>query len=170
MNESLDREYLSRPLVEDVTFEIGPTRISIHSPHTIYIGVTLPMRYQRDRLLETYRRVLRAAKAKGIRVRYGRHFSRTIKDRWAEYEAACEEMESLFRRLIEQAKRVQTRGIHYGSVDDMELSRLQKLNAEFQPCTYGTNAASIMASISYSLEELDRDLSRPSALCDTIYL
>lgn len=170
MNESLDREYLSRPLVEDVTFEIGPTRISIHSPHTIYIGVTLPKRYQRDRLLETYRRVLRAAKSKGIQVRYGRHFSRTIKDRWAEYEAACEEMESLFRRLIEQAKRVQTRGIHYGSVDDMELSRLQKLYSEFNPYTYGTNVTSIMASISYGLDELNRALSQASPQCDIIYL
>lgn len=170
MNESLDREYLGRPLVEDVTYEIGSTRISIHCPHTAYLGVVLPERYQKDRLLEAYRRVLRTAKAKGIRVCYGRHFTRTIKDRWAEYEAACDERESLFRRLIEQAKRVQTRGIHYGNVDDMELSRLQKLYSEFHPYTYGTNVTSIMAAISYSLDELNRELSQASPQCDMIYL
>lgn len=170
MNQSLDQEYLSRPLVEDVTYEIEPARLYIQCSHTSYVGAFLEERYQKNQLLGMYRRVLRAAKVKGIRISYGQHFSKTIKERWAEYETACGEQEDLFHQLIEQAKRVQSRGIHYGTVDDMELSLLRKLEAKFYSYTHGSSVISLLDSIGCRLAKLDRELSQPSSHYTMIYL
>lgn len=161
MNDFIEQSYLERPLIKDVSYEITDEWVSINSPNTCYLATHLPDRLQKDTLLKKYKLVLQEARAKKFHISYQRHIKKTITERWAEYEAACKNMEAAFRRLVEQAKAVQRRGLHMGTCNDEELKRLEKIDAELLPYTYRGSVIFIMSEVDLVLSDLAKELSQP---------
>ena len=155
-----DVEYLSRPLIEDVVYEISDSRVNIRCPHTCFAEVNLGPRFDRQALLGSYDEVLRTAKAHHIRITYSAHIKRMLMEQWENYETGAEERERLFRRLTAQAHVVEFRGLHQGCCNDKELSLLTELQNRIISYSYRNNVVSRIASIAHRLESLRRDLSR----------
>lgn len=155
----MDDNYLARPLVEGVTYEISDTDIAIQSPHTCYVRCKLPRRWDKDTLLLQYSGVLAAAKAHGVKISYTLHIRRRIQELWPEYEAACAEREKLFARLGALAREVQARGIHYGTADDKTLSAVQEVSERLASYDYCGTPSSRIAGIGFDLSRLERQLA-----------
>lgn len=156
----MDDNYLSRPLIEGMRYEISDTHIVIQCPHTCFINYKLPHCWDRGALLRQYRRVLAMAKAQGVRISYTLHIRRTLRELWPEYETACAERERLFARLKELAQEVKARGIHVGTADDNVLAALLEVSGQLTVYGYRDNPASRIARIGHDLAELERELSR----------
>lgn len=155
-----DVEYLARPLIEDVRYEISDTRVSIRCPHTCFIDVPSGTYFDQQALLDSYREILRIAKTHDVRISYSLHIKKLLKTRWEEYEADVAERNRTFRWLSAQAQVVQLRGIHRGCSDDKELSLLTELQGRIIRYGYRNSVASQIASAAHALETLRRDLPR----------
>ena len=166
----MDIAYLERPLIEDVSYEITETRVAINSSSTCFVSCVLPERCRKDDMLDRYRRVLRMAKAQGVKISYSAHIRKTIMTQWSEYEAARENQERLFEKLRELAKCIQQRGIHMGFVDDEYLAQLNRICDQLAMLRCRDRVISRIAEFDYALSFLERDLSKDKEHYDMIRL
>ncbi len=157
---NMDGNYLSRPLIEGVSYEISDTDIAIQSPHTCYVRCKLPRRRDKDALLRQYSGVLAVAKAQRVKISYTLHIRKTIQELWPEYEDACAEREKLFAQLKKLAQDVKTRGIHLGTVDDEVLSAAQEVSEKLAAYGGCGTPSSRIAEIGFDLSRLEQWLSR----------
>lgn len=163
-------EYLLRPLIEGAVFTIENNYVRIASPSTIHAEARLVTILSKAKLLAMYKAILQKAKTQKVKISFAQHIRKQIHDRWEEYESCCAEAGILFAQIIEQAKVVQARGLHYGTVDDTELAELQKLCSKHSKFFYGASVISRIAEISFRLESIDHDLSASESRLDQIYL
>lgn len=166
----MEENYLSRPLIDGISYEISDTHIAIQCSSTCYINCTRPSRMDKDALLRRYRNVLAMAKAQGVRIKYTRHIRKTIQQLWPAYEADFAEREKLFDQLLELAWQVKARGIHWGTVDDEVLSTIAKVSNQLAAYGYGGTPTSGIADISSFLSSHERSLSRVNDPCSMIVL
>ena len=166
----MQTEYLKRPLIEDVSYEITETRVAIQCPHTCFVGRTLPGRYREDDLVDLYRRVLQMAKEQGIRISYSRHIRKTIREQWPGYVAGREKQERLFRELRDAAEAVRQRGIHMGHADDEVLARIYGIVSSLDRLSFDDEAMRGIPEAAHQLQALERELSGTHGRYDMIAL
>lgn len=166
----MNDDYLARPLIESVSYEISDTRIAIQSPNTCFVDYTLPRRWRKDELLCLYQSVLHTAKARGTKISYSLHIRKTLLEKWSEYEAACTERERLFSQLRDWTLCVQRRGIHMGHSDDEYLGSIYKINAQLMAYGYGGSITACIAHCYHVLSQLKQSLSHDGERFDRIAL
>ena len=166
----MQTEDLKRPLIEDVSYEITETYVSIQDLHTCFVNRTLPERYRKDALLDQYRRVLRMAKEQGTKISYSRHIRKTIQEQWSGYVAGREKQERLFRELREAAEAVRQRGIHMGHRDDEALAKVYAIGSSLDRLAFDNEAMRSITGASQHLRMLERDLSGKHGRYDMIAL
>lgn len=150
-----DMEYLQRPIIEDVEYIITDNKIKIASPHTLYCNVErieriIPLK----ELLELYQRIIKKAKEKKFSISYKARIKNTILANYDRYIKEIQESNLLFDKMIEIAKQVEKRKIHYGSVDDEVLNNLSDLKNEYIKIYYRASACSIMEDIKHKLDNI----------------
>lgn len=155
-----DVEYLSRPLIQSMNYEISGERVRIACPHTCFVDMRLNSRLEREPLLDSYRQILQMARAQNVKISYSNHMKRTLVTKWEEYESAITERAALFRHLVTQAQVVEARGIHYGCSDDKELSLLTEMRNRLIPYGYRDSIVSHISMISHRLETFHDNLTR----------
>ena len=155
----MGNEYLDRPLIDEVVFEITETRVSIQCPSTIFVRCVLPERCNKKAMLRLYRRVLQLAKARKVKISYSLHIHKTIREQWDAYIAAREEQEQIFQQLRESATTVQQRGIHLGYCDDTELDKAIKYSWRVAEIARKSNAAWQITSFTHRLLETEQYLA-----------
>jgi len=160
MIEIRETEYLLRPLIEGAAFTIEDEHVRITSPSTIYAEAYRSVPVHKDELLSLYKRVLRKAKAQGVKISYTRHIRKQISEHWDEYESRCAEACTLFSKIIDQARVVRARGIHYGTCNDAELDKLGALCSEYQKYFWRNSIVSHISAIRHDLMQIENDLSR----------
>ena len=163
-------EYLERPLIEGVGYEISETRVTIQSPNTCFVSYVLPERCQKDQMLNKYQCILRMAKEQGIRISYSRHIRKTIQEKWPDYVAGREKQEQLFNELRKAASTVQQRGIHMGHVDDKELDKVYQIVGLLDKLHFSNGAMSIIARFEQELYMLEHQLAKGQGNYDMIRL
>jgi len=165
-----DVEYLSRPLIQDMHYEISDEHVRITCPNTCFVDVRLNGKLERESLLDRYRQVLQMAKAQKVKISYSNHMKRTLTTKWEEYESAVTERAALFRRLVTQARVVEARGIHYGCIDYKELSLMTEIRNQLTPYGYRNSILSCISRIAHQLETFQRDLLYDPQRCSMIVL
>lgn len=153
------QEYLSRPLLEGVVYQISDDHVSICSRSTGFIDARMDAPLKKEDLLAQYSQVLRMAREKGAKISYTSHVRRIIRKDWKDYEAAFHRAQCLFRQLAAQARVIEQRGIHYGYRDDPELERLDKLNAQFQAYGNLNSVISRMVAAKHHMNDVAQFLS-----------
>ena len=166
----MSSDYLARPLIEGMQYEISDAHVAIQSPHTCFVNHEIKHRYEKDALLCQYRRVLDMAKTQGIRISYTNHIRKTLQEQWPEYESARRSQERLFNQLKKTALEIQARGIHFGTTDDEMLSALLQISGQLTVYGYSSNIISRIANIGHTLSELEQTLSQGSGRCSKIFL
>ena len=155
----MGNEYLDRPLIDGVVFEITETRVSIQCPSTSIVCCVLPERCDKKEMLRLYRRVLHLAKARKVKISYSLHIHKTIREQWDAYIAAREEQEQIFQHLRESAAIVQQRGIHQGYCDDTELDKAIKYSWRLTEIARESDAAWQITGFTHRLLETEQYLA-----------
>lgn len=155
-----DVEYLSRSLIQNVSYEISDKHVRITSPSTCFVDMRLSSRWELEPLLDNYHQVLQMAKAQKVKVSYSAHMKRTLVTEWEMYKSSVVEQAALFRHLVTQAHVVETRGIHCGHIDDKELALMMGIRDKLMPYEYGNSILSRISEIAHQLETFQRDLTR----------
>lgn len=153
--------YLASPLIDGLVYEISDERISIRCPHTCFISVTnIGVPLEKAALLEQYKRLLQLAREKGVKLSYTSHIRRKVCNSWTEYEADFQEARRLFARMAEQAHVIESRGIHRGWSDDLELEQLYALQRQFERYLHWHSAISRISGAKNHLDDIERYLTQ----------
>ena len=160
MNHITDSEYLSRPLIKDVTYLIDNDCVNIFSPNTCFVRQNLLSRIDVFGLLRMYQEIIQNAKAQGVSISYSMHIKKKLINQRSEYEKCHKEAFSLFRRMVEQAKVVRDRGIHIGCSDDRELDELHEMSNQYSRYFWRDSVLSKMNEYSRRLNDLQTSLAQ----------
>jgi hypothetical protein len=170
MKQITDLDYLAQPLIEGAAFVIEDNRIKITSPSTVHAETSRVLPINKSDFMTLYKSVLKIAKSKGVKISYSRRIRRNSIDKWGEYTKACNEADELFDEVIEQAKIVQQRGLYYGTRDDYELTKLQRLCEDNRSYFYATSIVARVAEDYFMLKSISQRLEKSDTEELTIYL
>lgn len=148
-----DHEYLKRPLIDNIQWELSEDKIRVYCEHTLFIECSRPAVLNRTQLLNSYNEALHLARQTGVKVRYSRHCKRFITENWKEYKVKAERYLKLFDEILEDTLILKSRGIHKGCRDDIYLNRLSdKVNI--------LNARNYRHSVTDMMEEVCFHITR----------
>jgi len=154
----MQSEYLNRPLLDGVVYEITETRVSIQCPSTILLCCMFPERCDKRAVLKLYRRVLQMAKAKKVKISYSMHIHKVIREQWNDYISGQETQKRIFRQLQESVAVVQQRGIHVGYCNDTELAKAINYSWQLEELFREDNLAQRIADFEDHLLETEQFL------------
>ena len=165
-NDAADRDYLARPLLKELTYEISAERgIKISSSSGVIAQAAAPApRLERNALLEQYQRVLTTAKSRRACISYCNHLRRRITKEWKNYLDAAKRRDDLFQQLLDQARLLQIRGIHIGYRDDAQVQRWNELYWEYEKTAYRNSPVSQMMWVAHTLSECERGFQNDPTL------
>lgn len=121
------QEYLERPLIEGVLFEITGDWVRVHCPHAIYIE-----KHRREVIPFTevehlYKQLVEAAKNDPrLKLKGARKFLPALRGLYPQYCEAVHAMNRLFSELVAIAVELRSDGIHSGCRDDELLEEANK--------------------------------------------
>jgi hypothetical protein len=154
-----DAGYINRPLIESVNYTIEADRVSIACSHTSWVNEARIKPLDKAELLTRYANVYRAAKAQNIKISFANHMRKKIIERWAEYENAIRSAGMVFDGLVEIAKAIRERGIHYGCGDDLEVAKLTVERNRHMEFHWRSNIITQITGIAHELRRLEQRLS-----------
>lgn len=121
------QEYLQRPLIEDVVYEIGPDRVYVHSPGCIYIDAKRREIIPLSGIEGLYRQLVKIArnnprlKIKGVTT-----FLPAVRALYPHYCESVTRMNGYFSEIVEIAEKLRAAGLHIGYSDDTILPQALK--------------------------------------------
>lgn len=155
-----DKEYLERPVLDGLTFEIRDDYIRIQSPSTSFFNFSKPDRFTQEEILTVYKNVLRLSKEENVKITYKNSYKKNLIALWPLYLQELKEYETIFEELVKKVKVLEKRGIHYGCTDDVYLDECHKTGNKLLPYFYRTSAISKVRGIYSDLLRLEEGLKR----------
>ena len=149
-----DKEYLEKPLVPGLSFELSKYRIRIVSDSTIFVSVNKIDRLIQEDVLALYKSILGMCKQYGIKILYKNSFKKHLLVLWGDYTREVDEYNAMFEELRKKAEKVEKRGIHYGCSDDIVLKEMTDYANSMNPYLYRTSAISKVNEIYRELYQL----------------
>ncbi|MDC1809089.1 hypothetical protein POZ03_01275 [Bacteroides uniformis] len=124
-------EYLQRPLIKSVIYEITDSQINISSPHTIFLSVHRDTEVPLSEVERLFRKLKKEAKDSGkVRLNGVTKFLPVIRSLYPSYHIAVERINKLFSEMVEMVPKIKNDGIHIGCVDDELLEEAKKKEEE----------------------------------------
>jgi hypothetical protein len=161
MIKMTDAEYLAKPIIEEQNFIIENDLIQVTSPSTRYAEARRHIKLCKKSLIALYTGVIKMARERNIKISFCRHYRREINKMWDDYERCYAAANTLFERILTQVKVVEERGLHYGTSDDVELSKLQDLCNEYNKNFWRSATIAKMGHIRYELERHQESMRFP---------
>lgn len=152
----MDRsEYLQRPLIEGIIYEITSESVRIYNDNTSFLDV----RNCRRITLEEVRRhfvELRhiAMTSEKLTLKGVTKFMPAVRSLYPAYCAACDDIERLFAEIHEMIPQMQKEGLHTGCMDDELLTCAMRKQHEIGKYYYRSNDYSRFLSYDKCLCEM----------------
>ncbi len=139
----MDRnEYLQRPLIEGVVYEVTDESVMISSPHTKYIVVRKDSEVPLSEVESQFRKLKKEAKESGkVRLNGVTKFLPTIRSLYPSYRKTLERTNTLFDEVVKMIPKLEADGLHMGCTDDellkeirdkeWEISNFHNLNTDY---------------------------------------
>lgn len=154
-------EYLKRPLVEDVVYEISENRIRIASPHTIFIEIIKPRIISLTEVEQMFRTVKKAIKEKkNVTLKGATKFLPAVRELYTEYLQAIETISKNFAEAFQLSQQIKIDGIHIGCLDDEVMLKLLAKQNEIAKQYYRGTAFSRFAGYYHKLKEVHQDIQK----------
>ena len=170
-NNMTDSEYLAGELMTDAEFMVFNDFVKITTPSTIHVSEKRIKPLCKSAFKALYKEVLKIAKKEPrAKILYKRHISKETVGKWNEYENSLKEANELFDMIVKQAKVVQYRGLHYGTVYDEELKKLKDLCHCYSKLSYCGTIISAVTGDYFYLETTYKDLKHLEPNVETIYV
>jgi len=136
------KEYLQRPLINGVVYEIQEDRIRISSPDSLFINITKDKEIPLPEVKRLFRELKKIAKTDSrIKLKGVTKFLPTIRALHVSYMEGRELVEKNFSDIGELCRLIQKEGLHIGCVHDEllqaafdkshEIERLHYRNSEY---------------------------------------
>jgi len=151
-------EYLAKPLLEDLNFIIDKDFMQITSASTRHAEARRHEKLSKTALLTLYSNVIKMARDRNLQIGFRNHYRREVNGMWDEYELCYETAYRLFEDILKQAKVVESRGLHYGTCDDIELEKLQNLCNEYNKNFWRSAVIFKMEAILSALEDMRENI------------
>lgn len=127
----MDRnEYLQRPLIEGVVYEITNSKVRISSPHTVFLSADRQTVIPLSEVERLFRELKKEAKDSGKIIFKGvSKFLPTVRALYPSYQEAVNQINCLFSEIVEITRKIKADGLHRGCSDDVLLEEaLSKKN------------------------------------------
>lgn len=147
-------EYLQRPLIEDVVYEISENKIQIASPQTSFIYVKKENTVLLSELEQLFRNLKKEAKGtEKLKIKGVSKFLPTIHFLYPSYCMAIEQMNQYYSEITEIAHKIKSDGLHYGCYDDeLYKEALEKQN-EIRKFYYRSSKYSQYLSLYHRIQD-----------------
>lgn len=165
----MDRnEYLQRPLIEGVVYEITDQSAMIFSPHTKYIVVRKDSEVPLPEVESQFRKLKKEAKESGkVRLNGVTKFLPTIRSLYPSYRMTIERTNTLFEEIVKMVPKLEADGLHIGCTDDELLKEIREkeweiLNSQSENTEYSRylrlyhNVKNVLARKPWRAENLVR--------------
>ncbi len=121
-------EYLQRPLIKDVVYQISDNMIQITSPCTSFINVRKKEHIFFLEVKQLFQRLQKEAKDSGkTKIKGSSKFLSTVSSLYPAYYEAVEKINKNISEINEIAHKIQSDGLHYGCCDDeLLIAALEK--------------------------------------------
>lgn len=130
-------EYLQRPLIEDVVYEISDNMVLVTSPHTSYICVKKEKQILLSETRKLFQKLKKEAKDSGkMKIKGVSKFLPTVKSLYPDYCAGFEQINKKFSEIVEIVHKIQSDGLHLGCLDDELLNAALKKQSEIEKFHY----------------------------------
>lgn len=112
-------EYLQRPLIEGVVYQIDNKMIRIWNDCTTFIQIHNCRKVTLQEVQANFRQLQQEAKASGkVKLKGSTKFLPAVRQLYPAYCASCDNIERLFAELTELVRQIERDGIHVGCSDD----------------------------------------------------
>ena len=151
----MDQDYLARPLVKDLRYEISEQQIDIRCSGTILAQAKGPSPIlDQKSLLEQYSSVLKLGKERRVQISFVNHMRRKIRTHWKEYLTAAADRAQTYQKMLDQARVLEQRGIHIGYRYDKMLQEWYRLQVYYEMFYRNGNICHEMEWIARELKDL----------------
>lgn len=131
------KEYLRRPLIKGVIYQIGDNFIRVSSPNTIFINMEKSPHILLSDIENFFRELRKIAKhTPKLKLKGVTRFISTIRELHSAYVQGAELMEKNFSEIIELFRQIQIDGLHVGYVDDELLNLANTKRFEIEELHY----------------------------------
>lgn len=118
------KEYLQRPLIEDVVYEITDNKVQVQNPCTLFIRVEKQEKIPLAEVEQLFRELKKVAKDTGkIKLKGVTKFLPLVRTLYPLYNAAVDEINRKFSETTEIVRLIEIDGIHVGCRDDELLAK-----------------------------------------------
>lgn len=147
-----------RPLIEDVVYEIGPDRVYVHSPGSIFINAKRSEIIQLTAMEGLYKQLVKIARNdRSLKLKGVTKFLPTVCALYPQYCEAVHAMNRLFSELVEIAVTIRADGIHSGCRDDELLEEANEKQYAMRKFCYRNTAYSQFLDYYDLLQQCLRD-------------
>ncbi len=132
------KEYLQRPLIEDVVYEITDNLIRVSNSNTLFINLTKRNRIQLAEVEKLFRELRKIAKNNPkLKLKGVTKFLPTIRELYPEYCEGASLIEKNFSEISKLFRQIKIDGLHRGYRDDelMNLSDAESVD-DYQSAIY----------------------------------
>lgn len=115
-------EYLQRPLIAGVVYEITNSKVRISSPHTVFLRADRQTVIPLSEVKRLLRELKKEAKDSGkIRFKGVSKFLPAMRALYPSYQEAVKQVNCLFSEIVEITRKIKADGLHRGCSDDTLL-------------------------------------------------
>lgn len=134
------KEYLQRPLIEDVVYEITDNLIRVSNSNTLFINLTKRNRIQLVEVEKLFRELRKIAKNNPrLKLKGVTKFLPTMRELYPEYCKSVSLIEKNFSEISELFRQIKTDGLHRGCCDDDLLNQVYTKRFEIERQHYGNS-------------------------------
>lgn len=134
------KEYLQRPLIEDVVYEITDNLIRVSNSNTLFINQTKRNRIQLAEVEKLFRELRKIAKNNPkLKLKGVTKFLPTIRELYPEYCESASLIEKNFSEISELFRQIKIDGLHVGYRDDELMNLVYAKKAEIERQHYSSS-------------------------------
>lgn len=129
------KEYLQRPLIEGVVYEMTDNFIRVRNSNTLFINLEKSDRIQLAEVEKLFRELRKIAKENPkLKLKGVTKFRPTIRELYPEYCKSISLIEKNFSEISEMFRQIQIDGLHIGCRDDelLNLANAKRFEIERQ--------------------------------------
>lgn len=134
------KEYLQRPLIEDVVYEITDNLIRVSNSNTLFINLTKRNPIQLAEVEKLFRELRKIAKNNPkLKLKGVTKFLPTIRELYPEYCESASLIEKNFSEISELFRQIKIDGLHVGYRDDELMNLVYAKKAEIERQHYSSS-------------------------------
>jgi hypothetical protein len=134
------KEYLQRPLIEDVVYEITDNLIRVSNSNTLFINLTKRNRIQLAEVEKLFRELRKIAKNNPkLKLKGVTKLLPTIRELYPEYCESASLIEKNFSEISELFRQIKIDGLHVGYRDDELMNLVYAKKAEIERQHYSSS-------------------------------